>query len=54
MSYLEQDIEDTREHLGETVDALAAKAEAAKRRLGVVAAIGVVAIVAIVLWRRLG
>ena len=54
MSTIEQDIEDTRDHLSETVDALAAKAETGKRRAGIVALIGVAAIAALVLWRRLG
>ena len=53
MSALERDIEETREHLGDTVDALAAKADAGKRRLGIVALIGVAAIIGLVLWRRL-
>lgn len=50
---VEQDIEQTREHLGNTVDALAAKADTGKRRLGMVALVGVAAIAALVLWRRL-
>lgn len=54
MSTIERDIEQTREHLGDTVDALATKAATGKRRLGVVALIGVAAIAALVLWRRLG
>ena len=54
MSTIEHDIEDTREHLGQTVDALAAKAQTGKRRVGIVALIGVAAIAALVLWRRLG
>ena len=62
-SDLEQEIAETREHLGETVDALAAKLdvksraqdsfeEADKRKLGLIAAVGVAAIVGLVLWRR--
>ena len=54
MSAIEHDIEDTREHLSETVDALAAKAEAGKRRAGMVALIGVAVVAVLVLWRRLG
>jgi hypothetical protein len=53
MSAVERDIEETRVHLGDTVDALATKAEADKRRLGIAAAIGGVVIVALVLWRWL-
>ena len=54
MSTIERDIEETRAHLGETVDALSAKADAGRKRAGVVALVGVVAIAALVLWRRLG
>jgi hypothetical protein len=54
VSTVEHDIEETREHLGETVDALAAKAETGKRRAGVVALVGVAAIAALLVWRRLG
>jgi hypothetical protein len=54
VSTIEHDIEETRAHLGHTVDALAAKAETGKRRVGVIALIGVAAIAALVLWRRLG
>jgi hypothetical protein len=54
MSTIERDIEETRARLGETVDALNAKAATGKRRAGVVALIGVAVIAALVLWRRLG
>jgi len=54
MSTIEHDIEDTREHLSATVDALAARAETGKRRAGVLALVGAAAIAALVLWRRLG
>lgn len=54
MSTIEHDIEDTREHLSDTVDALAAKAETGKRRAGLVALIGVAALAALLVWRRLG
>ncbi|WP_157439404.1 DUF3618 domain-containing protein [Aeromicrobium sp. Root344] len=53
MTALEQDIQETRAHLGETVDALAAKADAGKKRAGIVALVGVAAVAALVLWRRL-
>lgn len=53
MTALEQDIQETRAHLGDTVDALAAKADAGKKRAGLVALIGVAAVAALVLWRRL-
>ncbi|MEJ7634687.1 DUF3618 domain-containing protein [Aeromicrobium sp.] len=60
---LQREIDQTREHLGVTVDALAAKLdvktraqesfqESDKRKLGLAAAMGVAAIVALVLWRR--
>lgn len=63
MTDLEQEIDETREHLSETVDALTAKLdvkgraqdsfeEADKRKLGLLAAIGVAAVVGLVLWRR--
>jgi hypothetical protein len=63
---LQQEIDETREHLGETVDALTAKfdvksrakdslAEADKRKLGLVTALVVLAsVAALVLWRRRG
>ena len=54
MTALEQDIEETRAHLGETVDALAAKADAGKRRAGLIALIGLTALGGFVLWRRFG
>lgn len=54
MSTIERDIQETRAHLGDTVDALTAKADAGKRRAGIVALVGVAAIAALVLWRRLG
>ncbi|VXC52013.1 DUF3618 domain-containing protein [Aeromicrobium sp. 9AM] len=54
MSTIERDIEQTREHLGQTVDALAAKAETGKHRAGIVALVGVAAVAAFVLWRRFG
>jgi len=54
MSTIERDIEETRAHLGDTVDALTAKTEAGKRRLGIIALFGVAAIAALVLWRRFG
>lgn len=54
MSTIEHDIEGTRDHLGDTVDALTAKAQTGKRRLGVVALISAAAVAALVLWRRLG
>jgi hypothetical protein len=54
VSTVEREIEETRAHLGDTVDALAAKAETGKRRAGTVALVGVVAIAALVLWKRLG
>jgi hypothetical protein len=54
MSTIEHDIEATRAHLGDTVDALSAKAQTGKRRAGIVAIVGVVAIAALVLWRRFG
>jgi len=50
---LEQDIEETRAHLGETVDALAAKADAGRKRAGIVALVAAAAVAAFVLWRRL-
>jgi len=50
---LEQDIQETRAHLGETIDALAAKADAGKKRAGIVALVAVVAVAGVVLWRRL-
>ena len=53
MSTLEQDIEQTRVHLGDTVDALAAKADTGKHRLGIAALVAVAAVAALVLWRRL-
>ncbi|KAA1395731.1 DUF3618 domain-containing protein [Aeromicrobium ginsengisoli] len=53
MTALEHDIQETRAHLGETVDALAAMADAGKKRAGIVALIGVAAVAALVLWRRL-
>lgn len=53
-SELEQEIEQTREHLGQTVDALAAKAETGRNRAAVVAGVGVAAIVGLLLWRRFG
>jgi len=53
MTALEQDIQETRAHLGDTVDALAAKADAGKKRAGLVALIAVAAVAALVLWRRL-
>ena len=53
MTALEQDIQETRAHLGDTVDALAAKADAGKKRAALVALIGVAAVAALVLWRRL-
>lgn len=60
---LEQEIQQTREHLGETVDALAAKLdvkgradesfqEADKRKLGTIAAVVTVAVAALLLLRR--
>jgi hypothetical protein len=54
MTALEQDIQETREHLGDTVDALAAKAQAGKKRAGIVALIGLAAVAGFVLWRRFG
>lgn len=52
---LQRDIDETREHLADTVDALTGKAEAgAKRSLQIGVPVVVVAIVAIVLWRRRG
>jgi hypothetical protein len=54
VSTIEHDIEDTREHLSDTVDALAAKAETGKRRAGLVALVVVAAIAALLVWRRLG
>ncbi|WP_082582225.1 DUF3618 domain-containing protein [Aeromicrobium sp. Root236] len=54
MTALEQDIEETRAHLGQTVDALAAKADAGKKRAGLIALMGVAAVAGIVLWRRFG
>lgn len=54
MSTIEHDIEEAREHLGETVEALSSKAETGKRRLGIAALAGAVAVAALVLWRRLG
>jgi hypothetical protein len=54
MSTIERDIEETRAHLGNTVDALAAKANTAKRRAGIVALLGVAAVAALLVWRRLG
>jgi hypothetical protein len=50
---IERDIEETREHLGNTVDALAAKADTGKRRLGIVALVGAAAVAALLVWRRL-
>lgn len=63
MTDLEQEIDETRQHLGETVDALSAKLDvkgrahdsfeqADKRKLGVIAAVGVAAVVGLVLWLR--
>lgn len=63
MTDLEQEIDETREHLGETVDALTAKLdvkgraqdsfeESDKRKLGLIAAVGVAALIGLVLWRR--
>lgn len=54
MSTIERDIEQTREHLGETVDALAVKAQTGKRRAGILALVGVAAVGALLVWRRLG
>ena len=54
MSTIERDIEEARAHLSNTVDALTAKAETGKHRLGIVALIGVAAVAALVLWRRFG
>jgi len=54
MSQVERDIEETREHLGDTVDALAEKAATGKRRLGLVALICAACVAALVLWRRFG
>jgi Protein of unknown function (DUF3618) len=54
MTALEQDVEQTRAHLGETVDALAAKADAGKKRGGLIALVGVAAVAGFVLWRRFG
>ncbi len=62
-SDLEREITETREHLGETVDALAAKLDVKtraqesfeqsdKRKLGFIAVVGVAAIVALIIWRR--
>lgn len=63
---LEHEIEQTREHLGETVDALAAKLdvktraqesfeEADKRKLSTVAlVVSAAAVAALLLWRRRG
>jgi len=63
---LEQEIEQTREHLGETVDALATKLDvktraqdsfegADKRKLSAVAlVVGVAAVAALLLWWRRG
>lgn len=52
MSTIALDIEETRAHLGDTVEALAAKADTGKRRLGIAAVIGAAAVAALVLWRR--
>jgi uncharacterized protein DUF3618 len=64
MSELENDIERTREHLGETVDALAAKLdvksraqgavrEADNRKIGAGLAIAAAVVIgALLLWRR--
>jgi hypothetical protein len=60
---LERDIERTREHLGETVDALSAKLdvksraqdaihEADTRKIGAGVAVAVVVVAALLLWRR--
>ena len=60
---LQQEIDETREHLGETVDALTAKfdvksrakdslAEADKRKLGLMALVVLASVAALVLWRR--
>lgn len=52
---LEREIEQTREHLVETVDALTAKAETgAKRTLTIGVPVAVAIVVAIVVWRRRG
>jgi hypothetical protein len=51
---LEQEIDQTREHLGATVDALTAKADAGKKRAGIGALVGVALIVALVIWKRRG
>jgi hypothetical protein len=53
VSTLEQDIAETREHLGDTVDALAAKADAGKRRAGIVAGVAAAVVIALVVWRKL-
>lgn len=53
MSTIEQEIQETRQHLGDTVDALAEKAATGKRRFGIAALIVAAAIAALVLWRRL-
>lgn len=63
MTDLEREIDETREHLGETVDALTSKLDvkgraqdsleqADKRKLGLLAAAGVAAVVGLVLWLR--
>jgi len=50
---LERELEQTREHLAATVDALTAKAETgAKRGIRVGIPVAVAAIAAVVLWRR--
>ena len=53
MSTIERDIEETRDHLSSTVDALAAKADTGKRRAGIIALTGVAVIAALLVWRRL-
>ncbi|AXT86425.1 hypothetical protein C6I20_15410 [Aeromicrobium sp. A1-2] len=53
-SELEQEIDQTREHLAATVDALTAKAETGRRRATVVAGISAAAVVGLLLWRRFG
>ena len=51
-SELEQEIDQTREHLAATVDALTAKAETGRRRAVVLAGVGGVGVVGLLLWRR--
>lgn len=50
---LEREIEQTREHLAETVDALTAKAETgAKRTITIGVPVAIAVVIGLVIWRR--